>query len=353
MYGVSSGPRNLAAALRDLHGSTTTKVRVSAAADLARHAEAHPEEVTEGLIAALEDAATAVRAAAAVALADSQIDNDEVVEALLLSLREDNDEVRQMVLVALGEMTPPAALDEVERALQDPVPQIRFQAVIAFPRLCANHDRVIKALLAASRDEDAMVRHIALRMAEEVGEPGLATDDENAAVDPRLLKRATALLGDEDAMVRVTSAVILGRCGRLDGADVLVEVAARKQRTDSLEDEGAAIELCGELGLRAAIKPLRRRAFGGVPLLRRDPFVWQARVALAALGHQGAIAWVLSGLRSWSRERRCLAVAAAMRAHVLEAEPLIHAMQGQPRRADQQLVSEALETLAAERKQHE
>ena len=351
MFGVNSEPRHLEAALRDLN-SSTARVRAEAAADLARHAGAHAEQVASGLIAALEDPATAVRSAAALALADAQLDDERVVEALLLKLREDNDDVRQMVLVALGELAPAAALDEVEQALSDPSACIRFQAIIAFPRLCATHERVVKALLVGTRDEDAEVRHIALRMAEELGEPGFAQNDENAAVDARLMRRACAMLKDDDARVRITSAVILGRCGRVDGAAVLVDAARRKQRTSHLEDEGAAIELCGDLGIEAAIKPLRRRAFGGVPLLRRDPFVWQARVALAALGDDRAIDWIMRGLKAWTRERRSLAVAAAMRARLLKAEPLIRTMQGQPKMADAQLVKDALEALAEEKAHH-
>ena len=61
--------------------------------------------------------------------------------------------------------------------------------------------------------------------------------------------------------------------------EVLLAVASGDLTTADGADTAAAIELCGELGLRAAIPGLERRAFGG--LLRRDRFAWHARVALA------------------------------------------------------------------------
>jgi HEAT repeat protein len=78
----------------------------------------------------------------------------------------------------------------------------------------------------------------------------------------------------------------------------------------------------------------------------RDPFAWQARVALARLGHDRARQGILKGLRAWTRDVRTLAVAAAGRARLTEARALIETMRGDPERADPEAVEVALGLLS-------
>ena len=328
-------PRSLEAAIRDLDAARP-ETRQSAAEDLARHASEHRDEVLRALHRALHDEHPDVRATAATALGD--IADPASREALSTATRDEHDFVRQMALSALAELRSDAATPTFEKALDSSIPSDRFQAVLGFARSCRDDERVQRVLLAATRDEDPLVRHIALRVAEERGG--------DRVVAPIFKERARALLDDDSDVVRVAAAVILGRLGDHAGADVLAAVASRDVVTTEHDDEAAAIELCGDLRIESAAPALEKRAFGRVLLLSRDPFVWHARVALAALGHGRAMDWILTELRAWTRERRTLAVAAAGRAQLDKARPLLEAMVGDETRADPNAVREALARLS-------
>jgi hypothetical protein len=126
---------------------------------------------------------------------------------------------------------------------------------------------------------------------------------------------------------------------------VLVEAARGTTSSDDAEDVAAAIERCGELGLEQARIGLERRAFGSTFGLRRDPFAWHARVALARMGHGRAAKEIIAELGAFTRDQRTLAVAAAGRARLVAARPRIEAMRGDASRADADAVDEALRSL--------
>ncbi|MBK7581543.1 MAG: HEAT repeat domain-containing protein [Myxococcales bacterium] len=344
MFGLAPLPRTLAAALRDA-GHKKFEVRLSALRDLGRHAGEGSQDAVSRLRAALlEDAAAGVRAEAALALADAGVKG--VLPDLVRAVTEDESlRVRQMCLVALGEIAGTDAeaavevVDVVEAALADPRPEIRFQAMVAFAQV--GGERSVDALFRALEDPDGHVRYVGLRLAEErwVGE--------HTSVAPaRLASRARVLLDDEVAEVRLAAALLLGRLGDKSGADVLVVAVGTGSGTHEPEDAEAAIELAGELGLAAARAGLVKRAFGlfGVS---RDPFAWQAKVALARLGDARARSSILQGLDAWTRDARTLAVAAAGRARLKEARTLILAMRGRPERAEPSAVEESLRLLGA------
>lgn len=330
-------PRSFDAAIRDLTADRAD-VRASAAADLARHAETHRTEVVEALVESLDDASADVRAAAALGLADAGA--EEAVEALVAALSDEDDLVLQMAITALGELRATAANEAVRKMLSHEAAPVRFQAVMAYPRVTRDHDEAVQALVEASRDDDALVRHIALRMAEELGHP----HDDTSVAAP-LITRARALLRDDHDVVRIAAAVVLGRAGLRDGSDILVAVANRELATSEADDEAAALDLCGELGLEEATPGLVERGYSGGLLSSRNAFAWQARVALAALGYERAEKWILSELKAWTRERRSLGVAAVIQSKLAAARPLLETMKGDPSRADPDLVAEALATL--------
>ncbi|GMV15154.1 MAG: HEAT repeat domain-containing protein [Polyangiaceae bacterium] len=340
MFGLSPLPRTLAAALRDA-GDKKLEVRVSAVRDLGRHAREGADVAVERLRRVLsEDSAVAVRAEAAVALADAgaRAALPALVEA---AGRDDAPRVRQMALVALGELG--QADDEdatrvIERALRDEQPELRFQALIAFAQL--QGAGALDVLHRFVRDEDPHVRYVALRLAEE---RWLESGD--VELPERLGNAARAALDDTDTSVKLAAALVLGRAGDKSGASVIVDAVRSGQGAAEPEDAEAAIELAGALGLDDARGGLARRAFG-VFGVSRDPFAWQARVALARLGDARARQAILRGLGSWSRDARTLAVAAAGRARLAEARPLLEAMQGKPDRAEPSAVEEALGLLA-------
>src|SRR5580704_1710738 len=117
MFAPSPLPRTLEASFRDL-GSTSYATRASAIRDLVRHAV--DDEAARGrAIPLLEralasDTASAVRAAAAVALADLRA--GDALATLLVAVEDDDPQVRQMALTALGEIGDPRARPRLERA---------------------------------------------------------------------------------------------------------------------------------------------------------------------------------------------------------------------------------------------
>ena len=331
-------PRTFEAALRDV-GSTKPAVRAEATRELVPHVATHRARVVGALEGLLRDPEARVRAVAATALAD--IEGREALPALLVALEDDDAEVRQMAIGALGEIGDTRTTERLRRALTDPRPDVRFQATMAFPRVCADESDAAEALIQATNDDDPLVVHIALRMAEEIaGERPL---------DPRLTRRAATLVEHGSGAVRIAAALITLRSGADPSAanarSVLVEAARGTTSSDDAEDVAAAIERCGELGLEQARIGLERRAFGSTFGLRRDPFAWHARVALARMGHGRAAKEIIAELGAFTRDQRTLAVAAAGRARLVAARPRIEAMRGDASRADADAVDEALRSL--------
>jgi HEAT repeat protein len=311
-------------------------VRRSAVGDLVDHAAAARPRVLPVLERALRDDAAEVRAGAAVAL--SEIGGREALSSLLFAVEDDHPYVRQMAIASLGELGDVRATERLRRALSDERPEVRFQAVIAFCRVAPDETATVVA--SALVDADPSIRYIAIRVAEEHAE------SHAVPIESPLLARIGRLLEDGDPVVRVGAAVALGRSGDAAGSEILADVVAGKLRTRELEDEATAVELAGEMGLRGTEKELERRAFG-LRRFRTETFAWQATVALARMGHLRARSQIVRDLTSWSRDRRTLAVAAAGRARLHEARPLIESMRGDHQRAEQDTVTVALEQLSA------
>lgn len=331
-------PRNLEASFRDLD-STKPETRVSAIHDLLRHAR-EDEAVRTRAIPLLEmrlaDVMPKVRAAAVVGLAD--LVASDTVPALLRSVDDDDAYVRQMVLNALGELGDARALPRLRRALTDKRAEMRYQAIIAFARLCEDPTEVGKALLAATNDDDDAVVHIALRIAEERLDAG-------KPVSELMVTRARALLESESTYLKVVAAILLGKSGEKDGNALLLRVV----RGDTIsgqsaekEDERAAVELVGELGLEEARPHLERRAWG-LKRLVRDTCVFHAKIALARMGHPRAIDEIMKDLASPRPDVLGGAVVAAGRARLAQARPRIAALAEGV--VDAELVKEALAQL--------
>jgi HEAT repeat protein len=327
--------RTFPAALRDVE-SDSASTRASAVADLVEHAEVERSRVVATLERCLSDRAAEVRAAAAVALAD--VRGVEALAALLVAIEDDDAHVRQMAITAIGEIGDARAHERLRRALTDERPEVRFQAVIAFLRVAG--DEGVDQVVAAFDDADPSIRYIALRCAEEH-----AVGGERPA--PRVIVEGAArLVDDSDVAVRVAAAILLARSGDRRGETVLLDVVRGALATREAEDEAAAVELCGELGVAAAEPHLVRRAFGYFGF-GEDRFAWQALVSLARMGHTRARSKIVRDLGSWWRDRRTLAVAAVGRARLAEARALVEAMRGDESRADADAVAETLAQLGA------
>jgi HEAT repeat protein len=315
MMSPSPLPRTLEASFRDL-ASERDAVRASAIRDVVRHASADGAIRMRALPllerALSSDAAASVRAAAAIALAD--LGAHETLPSLLVAVEDDDAMVRQMALTALGEIGDPRAQPRLERALRDPRPEVRYQAVIAYARVSRSDvPSVAKALAAALDDDDAEIRYIAVRLAEEhsiVGDlPGHV---------------ATLLDRDDDALA-VAAGVYLARVGDARGGPIIVDVVAERRKSPIAEDVRACVELAGELGLRDAVPFLERRAWGTRRKLHQilswgggdgASCAWHARTSLAQMGHARARAEIAAELTSWRRETRAAAAIAAARAGI-------------------------------------
>lgn len=331
-------PRTLEAALRDTR-DRKVEVRASAVRDLIPHAESAREVVLKELERALDDEHPAVRGAAAEALGD--LEGSEALSGLLVAVEDDDQLVRQQAIMALGLIRDPRAQQKLERSLTDARPEVRYQAVMAYPRVVAEKASAVTALAAATKDADESVAHIAFRMAEELAE------ELGAPVAPAIVARAEACLEKAPVRVRVVAALLLfqaeGKPAARDrAARVVVDVVNGKLVTPELEDVSAAIEIAGEYKLLDALPALERRAFGGMLGFGRDPFQYHARIALARLGNDRAKKIILDELGASNVEKRTMAVAAAGRARLQEARPLLLSMLGKPHRAEPSEVEAAL-----------
>jgi len=335
-FGLGPLPRTYDAALRDAHDKKAS-VRLSAVKDLARHAGGVGGR--RAVLALLDvlgtDVSAEVRGAAAVALADSGART--AVDGLLAAAEDDNEHVRQMALLALGEVSTPndaRVRTLLELALESDRAPLRFQALIAANRL--GEQALGATLLRATEDHDSEVRHLAFRILEE-----RATDASDVVrVDVDVTRAARVALEDDAFPVRLGAAILLARSGDRAGVAVIVRaVNGVRERIDP-EDLGTAIALVAELRLSEAKPGLDRRAWGG--FLTRDPFAYEARIALARLGDERARGAILRGLSSWSRDTRTLSTVAAGRARLVEARERLAAMKANPGLVEREVVDEAL-----------
>jgi HEAT repeat protein len=344
MFSPSPLPRSLEASFRDL-GSERAATRASAIRDVVRHALLSGETRSRA-IALFEktlsgDASHVVRAEAAVGLAD--VGAQEALPTLLVAVEDEDAHVRQMAIAAIGEIGDARAMQRLERALRDARPEVRYQAVIAFARVARDDAAAVTAALArALDDEDAAIRYIAMRVAEEHLVDGAPLRD------PRFEARAEELLRSTDPALAVVAALYLARLGQSRAREVVLDVVAERRITPEIEDVQACIELASELDLREAIPHLERRAWGTRRVVRTilswgagdgSSCSWHARTALARMGHERARVEILADLTSWRRETREAAVVAAGRARMGEARQVLKSLEGS---VDPALVREAL-----------
>ncbi len=337
MFGASSLPRTRAAVLRDL-AAADGRARASAVRDAVRWLE-DDREVLRAVEKAASDESPEVRIAALQTLADGVIDPEaspSVLSVLLVAVEDEAPVARQWALTALGELGDPRATERLRRALTDVRADVRFQAVVAFARVCRSFDDALEALLAATRDRDAQVVERAVLALDELCARQATPLPEQAVARARELLRAGS------PSLRTAAAIALGHDRRADGAKTLVEAASGRHGLDR-ELETAALDLCGDLGLTEALPALQRRARRWLFELR-DPLWWQVRVALARLGDASARDRIGRDVSSRDDERAALAMAAAARVGLTSARADIEKLRG---RLEPQAVDDALLALEA------
>src|SRR5207247_8204833 len=122
----------------------------------------------------------------------------------------------------------------------DDRPEVRFQAVIAFARVAP--DEATDAIGVALDDDDASIRYIAVRCAEERALEG------GEPMPEHLLVKLGSLMADPSSSVCIAAAIMLARGGDRRGLPILLDVVRGAISTAEAEDEAAAVELVGELG---------------------------------------------------------------------------------------------------------
>jgi HEAT repeat protein len=211
VWHLSAFPRSLRAAIADsVHPKR--QVRRSAAADVGRHLAVAGEaraELLEALGKLLGDSAVEVRIAAALAAADAKA--TELSGQLCELLGAPEEAVAQHALIALGEVGQGdgEGRRQVAAHLADPRSAMRFQAVLAMRQLAG--EAALPQLLERFDDDDAHVRHVALRCWED-----LTMSPDGPAVREPQQGEIAALhqrLQDGSAQVRALAAILLGRLG--------------------------------------------------------------------------------------------------------------------------------------------
>jgi HEAT repeat protein len=361
MFGPSSLPRTLAAALRDvIH--TDVAVRRSVLHDLALLADGEQRDdalrILEQVVT--EDESASLRSSAALLLSDVRAVDS--VPCLFRAMSDPSLMVRQNALLALGELVAPAQPEPLERPAQPrqtakPAtvcadlestrvelwswlrqclvavePELRFQALIAAAR--SRHSESNAAVLRALSDRDAKVRTLALRLVDEY-----FTDPERAESRSVLAAR----LKDPEVSVRVAAALLLAPSGDETACRIAVAALNEQSLPEEPADVQALLELAGELKLTAAIPGLRRLVRGrfGLGVGR---FEFQARTALARLGDENVLRDLARGLRSFSRERRRLAVVLVGEAQLVQFEAELRRL-GASERVDVPTIDAALKQL--------
>lgn len=333
-------PRTLEASLRDLD-SAKPEIRASAIGDLVRHARRDDDvkkKALPKLEARLADEHPGVRAAAAIALGD--LEAKDLLPKLLLLVDDDDAHVRQMAINALGEIGDARAAPRLRRALTDSRPEVRYQATIAIARVLEDAAEIEEALVRATRDDDDAIVHIALRLAEE-------RIDEGKGISDELLTRARVLREKSaSSHVAIVAAIVLAKAGDESGNELVLRVVKGeriKGQAPAKEDEQAAVELAGQLGLKEAVPFLEKRAWGFSSWVS-DTSSFHAKIALARMGNERAKKEILKDLESGKREVIEAAVVAAGRARLGDAKPIIERLSAAA--CDPDLVKEALENLA-------
>jgi len=244
--------------------------------------------------------------------------------------------------MALGEvgLGVPEALVVVRDALAQKTPALRFQALVAQFHL--EPQKTIAALERYLDDDDPEIRAVAVRMADEH-----YTQHRDETPPRWLTRRMRQLSKDDSDEVRLLAAILAFRLtGRTDAVPIAAAVNRRAGIRDPA-DEQAAIEIAGEAGVEEARPGLERRAFGFMGF-SSDAFAWQARVALALMGHARAAQGILKDLASTDRDKRALAVAAAGAARLAAARARLLSMLGDEQSAEPDEVRKALTQIDAE-----
>ncbi|WP_208718895.1 HEAT repeat domain-containing protein [Corallococcus sicarius] len=238
---------------------------------LASEEPVHAGEFTDVLVRMLADAQPDVRRSG-VSLASVVLPSEQLPETLLPRLRDEDTRVRLEATGRLADLALPHARGALAGMLEDPTPEVRFEAARGIAAL--KHPAGLEILLAAL-DVDTL-RFRALGALAELE-------------DPRALPAVKRLFGKWllPAFDKTQAAGVLMKLGDPAGADWLMQRTRKKWSAD----RALAVELCGELKVPGALARLKE-----ILQDMKDPCRGAAARGLGRLGDAQALPWLLSVL---------------------------------------------------------
>jgi HEAT repeat protein len=234
----------------------------------AEDAERAPE-FAQVLVRLLADAQVEVRRAG-LGLATLVLPAEELVDLLTARLTDAEVGIRLEATGRIADLALPELRGALARMLEDPIPEIRFEAARGMAAL--KHSAGLEVLLEAL-DND-LLRFRALGSLAELG-------------DTRALPAVKRLFGRWllPAFDRTQAAGVLARLGEAEGAEFLLKRTQKKWSAD----RALAVELCGEVKAPGALE--RLHAILEDP---KDPCRGAAARGLGRLGDPKALPWLLT-----------------------------------------------------------
>ncbi len=261
--------------------------------------------------------------------------------------------MKQIALLALGELAEFDSKEAVEAALEaveSALPALRYQGLVTLSSL--KRADALDDLLSKTTDDDPEVRWVAVRLIDELCFP-----HEARSTDPPLLdgpnvtyaNKLLPLMQDQVPRVAVAATLLLCRLGDVSAINKLPAWLSPAPYKLEPQDEAAAIDLVGQLGLASAKAQLQRRAWRR---LWEGPMTWSARVALAQLGDARARQAILQSLYSNSPLKCARAIEAVGRIGLKEGKARLEFLLANPASYDVETIRSALQRLDPPREPH-
>ncbi len=236
---------------------------------LAAEDPSRASEFSEVLVRLLGDAQGEVRRAG-LGLATLVLPPEELPDTLTARLTESDVGVRLEATGRIADMASPQMRGALARMLEDPIPEIRFEAARGMAAL--KHSSGLEILVEAL--DNGLLRFRALGALAEL-------EDARALPAVQRLFHRWWLPGFD----RTQAAGVLARLGEAEGAAWLLK---RTQKRWSA-DRALAVELCGEVKAPGARERLR-----AILEDRKDPCRGAAARGLGRLGDREALPWLLA-----------------------------------------------------------
>jgi HEAT repeat protein len=230
---------------------------------------ARASEFSEVLTRLLADPQGEVRRAG-LGLATLVLPLEELTDTLVARLTEEDFGVRLEATGRIADMVLPEMRGAMARMLEDPAPEIRFEAARGMASL--KHSAGLEILVQAL-DNDGL-RFRALGALAELG------DERALPAVQKLFKRWLL-----NAFERTQAAGVLARLGDAQGVEWLLKRTQKRWSTD----RALAVELCGEVKIPGALE--RLRAILEDP---KDPCRGAAARGLGRLGDAQALPWLVA-----------------------------------------------------------